>query len=226
MTHTICMKIASRTIAITAVLFLTLSTFGYFLWKNPQFKPAADNQPFSLNPKKEEPGSITTARLRQKSLLAKEFVKSHAYDNEICFLIDMRVPSGKNRFFVYNLNNDFVEAAGLVTHGSGSDNGSNELLFSNTPNSYCTSLGKYKIGKSYNGRFGLAYKLYGLDTSNSKAFDRFVVLHGHECVPDNEIAPQQICLSQGCPTVAPAFLTQLKTYIDKAAQPVLLLIYH
>jgi len=138
----------------------------------------------------------------------------------------MRLPSGKKRFFVYDLERDSVEIAGLVTHGSGSEGESDELVFSNTPNSYCTSLGKYKIGNGYNGRFGLAYKLYGLDKTNSKAFDRFVVLHAHECVPNDEIAPLSICLSQGCPTVSPAFLTQLKTCIDQSEKPILLWIYY
>jgi hypothetical protein len=67
--------------------------------------------------------------------------------------------------------------------------------------------------------------LYGLDNSNSNAFSRFVVLHSHSCVPNEETAPFPICESWGCPTVAPAFLTQLKTYIEKAQEPVLLAIY-
>ena len=138
----------------------------------------------------------------------------------------MRILSGKNRFFVYNLARDSVEIAGLVAHGSGIGKNNDIPTFSNTPNSYCTSLGKYKIGNSYNGKFGLAYKLYGLDKTNSKAFDRFVVLHAHACVPNEEVAPSPICESWGCPTVAPAFLTQLKTYLDKSAEPSLLWIYY
>jgi hypothetical protein len=138
----------------------------------------------------------------------------------------MRIPSGQKRFFVYDLLEDTVLAAGLVTHGSGSDKGSADLYFSNTPNSNCTSLGKYKVGKPYTGKFGLAYKLYGLEASNSKAFERAVVLHAHACVPNDEVDPVTICESWGCPTVAPAFLNVLKGYIDHAEQPVLLWIYY
>ena len=138
----------------------------------------------------------------------------------------MRIASGKNRFFVYNLEKDSVEIAGLVTQGSGIGNNSETPTFSNTANSYCTSLGKYKIGKSYYGKFGLAFKLFGLDKTNSRAFDRFVVLHAHGCVPDEEVAPLPICESWGCPTVSPAFLTQLKSYLDKSNEPILLWIYY
>lgn len=138
----------------------------------------------------------------------------------------MRVPSGMNRFFVYNLKKDSVELAGLVTHGSGSQDGSGDLVFSNQSNSYCTSLGRYKIGVSYEGTYGVAYKLYGLDESNDNAFNRCVVLHSHECVPGGEVYPSTICLSLGCPTVSPPFLVKLQEYLDHSKNPVLLWIYY
>lgn len=216
------MKLAGRIISVFLVLLFTLSAFGYFFWYQPKFKAPAGAHLFSI----EENNAAISFRLRQKALLAKDYTGAHEYDNKICFLLDMRIPSGKNRFFVYNLKKDSVEKAGMVTHGSGSDNETDHLKFSNTPNSYCTSLGKYKIGKSYYGRFGLAYKLYGLDNSNSKAFDRFIVLHGHDCVPNDEIAPLPLCVSQGCPTVSPSFLTELKKYSDRSDKPILLWIYY
>lgn len=162
----------------------------------------------------------------QKSTAATHYNKAYGFNTQHCFLMDMRIGSGKNRFFVYNMQKDSVEIAGLVTHGGGSDNGFEDLTFSNTPNSHCTSLGKYKIGKSYNGKFGLAYKLYGLEKTNSKAFDRFVVLHAHECVPNAEVGPSPICVSQGCPTVSPVFLRKLKSFIDTSPAPILLWIYY
>jgi hypothetical protein len=110
----------------------------------------------------------------------------------------------------------------LVTHGSGNQGISDSIIFSNKPGSNCSSPGRYKTGKPYYGKFGLAYKLYGLDKSNSNAFNRFVVLHAHCCVPDMEIAPQKICMSWGCPTVSPLFLNHLKKYIDQSARPLLL----
>ena len=220
------MKIARTTCVLSTGLLLTISTFGYFFWYKPKFKAHAKHNTFAfagtnLNDKKE-----TMLHLGQKALLARDYVTEHDFNTSHCFLLDMRIASGKNRFFVYNLDKDSVEIAGLVTHGGGSDNGSDNLTFSNTPNSHCTSVGKYKMGKSYKGKFGLAYKLYGLDKSNSKAFDRFVVLHAHGCVPNGEVAPVPICVSQGCPTVAPAFLTRLKNYIDRSGEPILLWIYY
>ncbi len=226
MNRNIFMKSASITIIIWGMFMLTLSTFGYYYRYKPTSNIPADKKPFYFNVKKDNEHRKIAVRLKQKALLARYYVAGHSFNNEICFLVDMRIPSGKNRFFVYNFKKDSVEIAGLVTHGSGSDIGTDELNFSNTPNSYCTSLGKYKLGNSYYGKFGLAYKLYGLDNSNSKAFDRSVVLHGYNCVPDNEVAPQPICLSLGCPTVSPAFITKLKTYLDKPGHPIMLWIYY
>lgn len=220
------MKIARTTLVLSGGLLLTISAFGYFFWYKPKFDHQPKNDSFVFAAGKNKSKNESLARIKKKALLAKGYIAEHGFDAGHCFLMDMRVLSGKKRFFVYNLTKDSIEVAGLVTHGGGSDDGSDEIVFSNTPNSYCTSLGKYKIGKSYNGRFGLAYKLYGLDDTNSKAFDRFIVLHAHECVPDDEVAPFPICESQGCPTVSPAFLSRLKTYIDKTDKPVLLWIYY
>jgi L,D-transpeptidase catalytic domain len=156
----------------------------------------------------------------------KSFVKKNEYCEEYCFFIDMKIPSGKKRFFVYDLKQDTIVHAGLVTHGGGSETSTDALKFNNTPNSNSTSLGKYKIGVEYNGKFGMAFKLHGLEASNDKAFERFVVLHSHSCVPAQEVEPYTICTSLGCPTVSPAFLPTLKKYIDKADKPVVLWIYY
>ena len=220
------MKITGKIIIIASVLLFTFSAFGYFFWYKPKVNTHSENHSTPIKKNADNVNAKTVARMQQKALLAKDYVRSHEFDAGICFLIDMRLPSGKNRFFVYNLKEDSVEISGLVTHGSGSETDSDTLTFSNTANSHCTSLGRYRTGKPYNGRFGLAYKLYGLDETNSKAFDRFVVLHAHSCVPTDEQSSGTICVSYGCPTVAPAFLTQLKYYIDGSQRPILLWIYY
>jgi L,D-transpeptidase catalytic domain len=219
------MQIARTTIVLTAGLFLTATAFGYFFWYKPKFSKSSKNNASAFTPKKGVDKTKTLLRLNKKALQAKDYIAGHGFDDKHCFLIDMRIPSGKKRFFVYNLETDSVEIAGLVTHGSGVNNPSDTPIFSNTPNSNCTSLGKYRIGKPYQGKFGLAYKLYGLENTNSKAFERFVVLHSHACVPNDEVAPQVICESWGCPTVAPEFLTQLQSYIDVSSKPVMLWIF-
>ena len=96
--------------------------------------------------------------------------------------------------------------------------------YSNVPGCGCTSLGKYKVGYSYSGTFGLAYKLHGLEKTNSNAFKRYVVLHSHECVPEYPVG-DDICQSDGCPTVSPGFLKEIKPLIASSPKPVLLWIF-
>jgi hypothetical protein len=217
------MKFFMKLTATVLLLLASISALAYFFWYKPKFNTTASKTTFK--PKRDETVKTALLRVKEKAVAMAQYAKAHHYNNQYCFMVDMKIESGKKRFFVYNLQKDSVELSGLVTNGSGKTS-SGEIQFSNVPNSLCTSLGKYKIGASYTGKFGLAFKLYGLDNTNSKAFDRFVVLHSHACVPNEETAPLHICESWGCPTVAPAFLTQLKTYIDNAEQPILLNIYY
>jgi hypothetical protein len=137
----------------------------------------------------------------------------------------MSIHSGKNRFFVYNMQKDSVELAGLVAHGSGNSTFTQTPTFSNEISSGCTSLGKYKVSYQYNGKFGKAYKLLGLDSSNSNAFERNVVLHAYSCVPNNQHYPLPICNSLGCPMVSYTFLEALHPIITASKRPILLYIY-
>lgn len=164
------------------------------------------------------------AKLKEKAGEAKSFVKQKAYNNNYCFLIDMSLPSGQNRFFIYNLKKDSLESSGLVAHGNCFEYWLEGRRYSNKVGSGCTSLGKYKIGNSYTGKWGYSYKLHGLDSTNNNALERTVVLHGHSCVPDKEVA-DEICQSNGCPTVSPAFLQKLKFIINSSKKPVLLWVY-
>ena len=195
-----------------------------FLFKNDIYKPLLQIAvPLTKGRDTSVPKHTNLTVYTTKAI---EYIAKNGYENKYCFFIDMRIPSGKKRFFVYDLIKDTISAMGLVTHGGGSEVDGEKLTFNNTPNAHATSLGKYKIGTSYNGKFGLAYKLLGMEPSNSHAFDRFVVLHAHSCVPDSEIHPDKICVSQGCPTVSPTFLLTLQQYIDKADSPILLWIFY
>jgi hypothetical protein len=179
--------------------------------------PAADSPKKSIK---------KVLNLQKKAKEAKAFAVQNDFNTQVCFLADLSLPSGSNRFFVYNLQKDSIRKQGLVTHGSGRTSAENgKPIFSNTPNSLCSSLGKYKVGNSYYGQFGLAFKLHGLEKTNSRAFERAIVLHSHECVPDNETKPDAICESWGCPTVSPSFLNDLKSIINSSDKPVLLWIY-
>ncbi len=183
----------------------------------------ASNNPDDL-PESPAKAKVKKAKVSKKRMQkALDYARAKQYNTHIAFFSDMSMRSGKRRFFVVNLDSQSVVKSGLVTHGH-CKKYVGKPQFSNVEGSNCTSLGRYKVGYKYDGQFGTAYKLYGLDTSNSNAFARFVVLHSHGCVPDMEQS-FGICLSEGCPTVSPQFLSALEPIIDGSAKPILLWVY-
>lgn len=173
------------------------------------------------------PNAATLERLLVQVKTLKAYLASHPrYNSELAFFIDMKVMSGKNRFFCYDLKKNVLIDEGLVAHGSGSETGNGlDLKFSNTPNSYCTALGKYVIGEKYTGVFGKAYRLKGLDKTNNNSLVRSIVLHHYDDVPYLEQA-QPIVNSLGCPMVNKAYFERIAKQIDSAKKEILLTIYY
>jgi hypothetical protein len=161
-----------------------------------------------------------------RSLQAKSFALQNGYSTNYCFFIDMSIHSGRKRFFVYDLDKNVVILSGLVAHGSCKEGFLTDAKFSNVPGCGCSSLGKYKIGEKYRGQYGISYKLYGLDNTNSNAYRRAVVLHGLSSIPNEEIYPNVVCNSFGCPMVSPAFFERLAFLIDNSKKPIVLWIYN
>ena len=151
-----------------SIIFLILGGFrpamGAPLQQGPSARinyPAITGQPINSKPKDTVINFVrdtsfnhidtklkaAALRLKQKAVLAKEYLAANGFNSDICFMVDMSIPSGKNRFFVYNIKKDSVEFTSLVSHGSGSwkPNCDDQLVFSNLTNSNATSLGRYKI---------------------------------------------------------------------------------
>ena len=207
-----------RLLLLPALLILIVS----WLTATTQWKKAKALS-FTLK-KTEVPGRPNPEDLQLKALAARKFIRQKGYNSNYCFLIDMGLPSGQKRFFIYDLQKDSIRLAALVAHGNCFEYWLEGRRYSNVVGSGCTSLGKYKVGNAYTGKWGYSYKLHGLDSSNNNAFERTVVLHGHSCVPETEVS-DDICQSNGCPTVNPAFLLELKRIINGSAKPLLLWIY-
>ncbi len=176
---------------------------------------------------KDEPNSLELERINYQIDGIKTMINNNPkYNSKIAFFVDMKIPSGKNRFFVYDLVNNKILDQGLVAHGCGSETGvKGSLKFSNEPNSNCTSLGRYAIGKNYQGIFGKAYRLAGLDETNSKAMERAIVLHHYSAVPYEE-QDHYISRSHGCPMVNEQFFKRIEKIIDTSKSNILLNIYY
>ncbi len=169
--------------------------------------------------------------LDQRKAAAKEYCIKNGLDTIHCILVDMSVPSGQNRLFLVNMNENEVLLEGICSHGS--CNGSSgpgysvkEVVFSNQHGSYCSSIGKYKIGERSYSNFGINihYKLHGLEPTNSNAFKRIVVLHSYWAVPNEEVFPDLAPTSYGCPMVSDENMKLLDKFL-RNRKNVLLWIY-
>jgi hypothetical protein len=160
---------------------------------------------------------------------ALTYCKLNGFNQEYYFLLDFSVHSGKNRFYVYDFKSQKVTTQNLVTHGSCDVFEENpqkykKAKFSNANSSHCSSKGKYKIGKRDYSSWGInvKYWLHGLESTNTNAEKRVVVLHSWDAVSNEEIFPRYAPLSWGCPAVSNDFMKVLDEKLKGTNQPVLL----
>ncbi|HTN47536.1 MAG TPA: murein L,D-transpeptidase catalytic domain family protein [Flavipsychrobacter sp.] len=210
-----------RKIAFSALLLLALGLTAAVCSLKKGNLPVIRNGKLTTRDAAWQQQLIRRQKLKNKAIALRDFAGANGMDTTVGFLIHMSIHSGSYRFFVYDLTSYTLLDSGLVTHGRCNERFLSQKRYGNTVGCGCTSLGRYKIGAKYHGRFGLAYKLHGLDRSNSNAFKRFVVLHSHSCVPSSDV-PYPICQSDGCPTVSPGYLQRLSKMIDRTSQPIAL----
>jgi hypothetical protein len=152
--------------------------------------------------------------LKEKGLIKKD----------ILTLVDFSLSSNIKRLWVIDLKTNVVLFQSLVAHGR---NTGEEFAtrFSNSAQSFQSSLGFYATGEIYKGKHGLSLKLDGLEKGiNDRARQRAVVVHGADYVSDSFIkGNKRLGRSQGCPAVPVELASEIISIIkDKSC----LYIYH
>ena len=173
-----------------------------------------------------------TDLLKKRAEAAFEYVKSHQLNTHVACLIDLGKHSGLHRFYIWDFNKRLAVDSGLVSHGCasnpwGSTYTAEKPIFSNTPDSHASSLGKYKIGKRGYSQWGIHvnYLLHGLEKSNSKAVSRAIVLHSWESVPENRVYPEGTPEGWGCPAVSNTFMRRVDVLIQHETSPILMWVF-
>lgn len=144
-------------------------------------------------------------RFREKAAEIALFCKKNGYNERIVMLWDLSVHSGRRRFVVWNLVEGRAERKFVASHGSGYECSLRYSAYaktSNVPNSHLSSEGRALVGERYSGRYGIAYRLDGLDESNSAIRERCIVLHGWRHTTSYPIWPMPTVGSWGCPVVS------------------------
>ena len=173
---------------------------------------------------------LPTPTLRVEEALA--YCKENNMNTDFCILVDMGTHSGIERMIVWDFKNNSIMKSGLVSHGCGpmtwaSDDTKESPVFSNTPESHLSSLGKYAIGSRAWSNWGIhvKYWLKGLETTNSNAVKRVIVLHGWDSVSDGNIYPNGTPEGWGCPAVSNNMMRYLDSKLKNVDKPVLFWIY-
>ena len=111
------MRIVLKFIFLLLFAAITFSLYAYFFWYKPKFHRVEK----VIKPTPKRSSKEFTALITNSSV-AKKFAITNHLNSGICFLVDMKISSGRNRFFVYDLQKDSIISVGLVAHGS-CDNG-------------------------------------------------------------------------------------------------------
>lgn len=147
---------------------------------------------------------------RANELLA--FCKREGYNTSIALFVNLARHSGRNRFVVWDFKAEKPLLICPVSHGSGSVKShvrSAYARISNEDGSHLSSVGRAVVAERYEGRYGIAYRLDGLEDSNSNLRPRCVVLHGWEHTTSFPIYPIPTVGSFGCPVLSTKMMARV-----------------
>ena len=174
-----------------------------------------------------QPYSISEQHRRILEVAKREVERagSALWRRDIAGVADFGLPSSLPRLHFANLEAGQVRSH-LVAHGRGSDPEHDGFLkwFSNEPGSLATSRGAYISYEWYVGKYGVSIRMGGLDSDNSNALNRAIVMHqAWYAAPDMLSKWGKLGRSDGCLAMAPGdfnfALTQLSggrvIYADK-----------
>ncbi len=125
-------------------------------------------------------------------------------------VIDFSKPSTEQRLWVFDLDARELLFKELVSHGRGSGL-ANATSFSNTNESYKSSLGLFRTAETYVGKHGYSLRLDGLEAGvNDRARGRAIVMHPASYVSDSFAKAQgYLGRSHGCPALRPEISREL-----------------
>ena len=160
----------------------------------------------------------------------KEYCRKKDLSENYAIIVDYSIPSGKHRFFVCDLKKEKIIASSLCAHGAGKGSIVFKPIFSNEIGSNCSSLGHYKItGRHQMSSSGLpSFRLQGLDTSNSNAMKRGILIHSAKLVSYCRLGiypfylPLDRRISSGCFAIDIDMMDVVGDLVDKEMKPILL----
>ena len=145
------------------------------------------------------------SRVSERAKELAEYCRREGYNTRVALFVDLSRHSGRRRFVAWDMARMVPIFTCPVSHGSGSERShvrSAYARFSNEDGSHLSSLGRAVVAERYEGRYGVAYRLDGLEATNSNLRSRCVVLHGWEHTTSYPVWPRATVGSFGCPVLS------------------------
>ena len=164
------------------------------------------------------------SRIEERAAALHRFCREEGYNDRIALFVDLGRHSGLNRFVVWSFEENSMLLCCPVSHGSGSDKSHQRSAYarvSNDDGSHLSSLGRAIVAERYEGRYGIAYRLDGLDSTNSNLRPRCVVLHGWEHTTSFPIYPLATVGSFGCPVLSRKMFSRLDQILKNESRVVI-----
>ena len=164
------------------------------------------------------------SRVAERAVALKEFCRKEGYNTRVALFVDLARHSGRRRFMAWDMERNVPIFMCPVSHGSGSKMSlvrSAYAQLSNEDGSHLSSLGRALVAERYEGRYGVAYRLDGLDASNSNLRSRCVVLHGWEHTTSYPIYPIPTVGSFGCPVLSRKMMRRVDALLKQHDRVVL-----
>ena len=161
------MKTFLKIAAIVIVLICCVPFFPsiYQKYTKPLVKNYLDQREWYRNVDHEELAQV------------RKYCEERGFSTDYYILVDFSKPSGKRRFFIYDLKQEKGILSSYCMHGSGKGNTDATPKFSNEFGSGCTSLGRYIMVGKGSTRFKNCVRLRGLDDTNYLAETRGILIH-------------------------------------------------
>ena len=160
-----------------------------------------------------DPRNRVRKDLMDRALAALDIHHRKIPQRDRMYLVDFQRFSGDERLFEVDLVSGEVKAF-RTCHGRGSDPSHSGYAqnFSNTPESYMSSVGAYATaGAGYGAQQGPNVLLDGLEYSNDKARERAIIVHGADYADPDFLAREgKLGRSYGCFSTSHADLPALR----------------
>ena len=160
-----------------------------------------------------DPGHLVRPALMARAMAALDVHHDRIPLRDRMYLVDFQKFSGDERLYEVDLIGGSVTAF-RTSHGRGSDpqHSGYAQTFSNTPESYMSSVGAFATaGASWGSQQGPNVLLDGLEYSNNLARDRAIIVHGADYADPEFLAREgKLGRSYGCFSTAHTDLPMLR----------------